>query len=94
MASRLTAKIRRSTLLAISDLGRSIMSSEQLFMSQAVKNELGYHFTCVEDGASTARYADELGDTHETGNFFVLALRHDPSDLAGTPPNLAFLEEQ
>lgn len=52
----------------------------------AAKNEPGYHFTCVEDGASTVRYADELGDARETDNFFVLALRHDPSDLIGTPP--------
>jgi len=42
------------------------------------------YFTCVEDGASTVRYADEMGYEHETNEFFVLVLRHDPSDV--TPP--------
>lgn len=50
----------------------------------AVKLEFIYHFTCIEDGARIARYTDEIGDTHESDKFFVLALRHDPSDL--TPP--------
>jgi len=54
------------------------------FYVAAVKIEFVYHFTCVEDGARTARYTDEIGDTYETDEFFVLALRHDPSDF--TPP--------
>lgn len=50
----------------------------------AVKIGFIYYFTCIEDGARRAKYTDEIGDTHETDNFLVLALRHDPSDL--TPP--------
>ncbi len=51
----------------------------------AVKDEFGYHFTCVEDGARTARYTDENGVACETDLFFVLALRHDPA-YDSSPP--------
>ncbi len=50
----------------------------------AVKSEYIYYFTCVEGCARTARYTDITGDMHETDEFFVLALRHDPTDV--TPP--------
>lgn len=50
----------------------------------AVRVEQCYHFTCLEDGASSVRYTDEIGDTHITEKFLVLALRYDPSDR--TPP--------
>ncbi len=32
----------------------------------------------------TAVYTDEVGETHTTTEFFVLSLRHDPSDVV--PP--------
>jgi len=50
----------------------------------AVKSEFIYYFTCVEGGARKARYTDITGGVHETDEFFVLALRRDPTDL--TPP--------
>ncbi len=50
----------------------------------AVREGFAHYFTYVEEGASNVRYIDEIGDTHEVDKFFVLALRHDPSDLA--PP--------
>ncbi len=50
----------------------------------AVKFDDGYHFTVVTDGASTVKYADEVGVECETHKFVVLALRYDPSDQ--TPP--------
>ncbi|KLO06379.1 hypothetical protein SCHPADRAFT_895489 [Schizopora paradoxa] len=40
-----------------------------------------WYFTFVEDGASFATYTDEVGQERTTDEFFVLALRHDPSDL-------------
>ncbi|KLO09292.1 hypothetical protein SCHPADRAFT_943742 [Schizopora paradoxa] len=43
-----------------------------------------WYFTCVEEGALSATYTDEIGNTITTHDFFVLALRHNPSDL--TPP--------
>jgi len=43
-----------------------------------------YYLTCVEDGAKFVTYTDEIGDEHVTKIFYVLALRHDPSDA--TPP--------
>lgn len=54
----------------------------------AVKRKFVFYFTCVKDGASTARYTDEIGDTHETNNFVVLVLRHDPTDLMPTYPRI------
>ncbi|KLO06232.1 hypothetical protein SCHPADRAFT_696213 [Schizopora paradoxa] len=43
-----------------------------------------WYLTCVEDGAILARYIDEVGEEKPTEEFFVLALRHDPSDIV--PP--------
>lgn len=39
-----------------------------------------WHFTTVTNGASEATVLDELGKERTTQTFFVLALRHDPSD--------------
>ena len=39
----------------------------------AVKVGSIYHFTNVEDGASSVKYADELGDLHKSHEFLVLA---------------------
>lgn len=49
----------------------------------AIHLEYLWYFTGVEEGAKVAKYNDELGTTHATTKFFVLALRYDPSD---TPP--------
>lgn len=54
----------------------------------AVKTEIGYHFTFVQDGASSVTYADEIGDRHEADEFFVLALRHDPTELPPPYPSI------
>ncbi len=35
----------------------------------------------MKDGASTAVYSDEVGASRIADEFFVLALRHDPSDF-------------
>lgn len=43
-----------------------------------------WYFTCVEEGACQVTYTDEVGDVQTTHDFFVLALRHNPSDT--TPP--------
>ncbi len=56
---------------------------EELYVAAAKVDDI-YYFTCVEDGAKSARYTDEIGDVQETEEFFVLALRYDPSDA--TPP--------
>ncbi|KLO05453.1 hypothetical protein SCHPADRAFT_1002900 [Schizopora paradoxa] len=40
-----------------------------------------WYFTTVEDGADLATYVDEVGEEHMSDMFFVLALRHDPSDV-------------
>ncbi len=53
---------------------------EPLYVA-AVRLDHLWHFTTVEDSASTAVYTDEVGETHTANNFFVLALRHDPSDF-------------
>ncbi|KLO07883.1 hypothetical protein SCHPADRAFT_944891 [Schizopora paradoxa] len=45
-----------------------------------------WYFTTIMNGATEASYVDELGDTHTTLNFFVLALRHDPSYLRSPYP--------
>ncbi len=62
-------------------------SSENPLYVAAVRLEFLCYFAPVAEGASTLTYQDELGDEHVSHDFFVLALRHDPSDLAGTPPN-------
>ncbi len=56
----------------------------QLLYVAAARLEHVWHFTTVRDGASTAVYTDEVGETYTTNRFFVLALRHDPCDFA--PP--------
>jgi len=56
---------------------------EELYVA-AAKVDSTYYFTCVEGGAESVTYTDEVGDQHGTDNFFVLALRYDPSDV--TPP--------
>jgi len=55
-------------------------TDEPLYVA-AVRLEFLWHFTTVKDGASIVYYSDEVGETHTTNEFFVLALRHDPSDL-------------
>ncbi len=52
----------------------------------AVRLEFLWYFTTVKDGASTAVYSDELGEIHTAKKFFVLALRHNPSDLPAPYP--------
>ncbi|KLO18438.1 hypothetical protein SCHPADRAFT_118115 [Schizopora paradoxa] len=42
----------------------------------AVKIGPKYHFTCVQDGASSVKYSDELGDEYESHEFLVLAERN------------------
>ncbi|KLO09051.1 hypothetical protein SCHPADRAFT_1000526 [Schizopora paradoxa] len=44
-----------------------------------------WHFTTVTNDAAEATYIDEVGDVHTVQTFFVLALRHDPTDLR--PPH-------
>jgi len=58
-------------------------SGEPLYVA-AVRLELLWHFTTVRDGAFLVYYSDEVGETHIADEFFVLALRHDPSDFS--PP--------
>lgn len=50
----------------------------------AVRSGDIWYFTHVQEGASSATYTDEVGDVQTTHDFFVLALRHNPSDM--TPP--------
>ncbi|KLO08593.1 hypothetical protein SCHPADRAFT_893747 [Schizopora paradoxa] len=40
-----------------------------------------WYFTTVKDGAPSVTYTDEVGEDHVTNVFFVLVLRHDPTDL-------------
>ncbi|KLO18774.1 hypothetical protein SCHPADRAFT_993229 [Schizopora paradoxa] len=49
-----------------------------------VKDEVAYHFTCVEEYAKSATYKDEDGTEHVVSEFEVLVLRYNPSDM--TPP--------
>ncbi|KLO06488.1 hypothetical protein SCHPADRAFT_946058 [Schizopora paradoxa] len=49
-----------------------------------VRFEDNWYFTCVEEGALRVTYTDEVGDVKNMHDFFVLALRHNPSDIA--PP--------
>lgn len=47
----------------------------------AVKVDHVYHFTCVEDGDSVARFKDEVGEERESCTFFVLAeIRSDEAE--------------
>ncbi|KLO09826.1 hypothetical protein SCHPADRAFT_892831 [Schizopora paradoxa] len=39
-----------------------------------------WYFTTVKDGASSAKYMNEIGEEQISQDFFVLALRHDPVD--------------
>lgn len=55
-------------------------TGEPLYVA-AVCLEFLWYFTTVKDGQSTAVYSDEVGKTHIANEFFVLALRHNPSDL-------------
>lgn len=48
------------------------------------REEDPWYFTCVVEGASNVTYIDEIGEVKRTDRFFVLALRHDPSDVV--PP--------
>jgi len=52
----------------------------------AIRLELLWYFTCVKDGASTATYTDEIGESHITHKFFVLALRYDPDSFTSPYP--------
>ncbi|KLO08733.1 hypothetical protein SCHPADRAFT_1000735 [Schizopora paradoxa] len=45
------------------------------------KPDLPWYFTTVKNGASSATYTNELGEEHVATEFFVLVLRHDPTDL-------------
>ncbi len=54
----------------------------------AIKHKFVCYFTCVKNGTWTAKYTDEVGDTHESKEFFVLALCHDPSDLKPPYPRI------
>ncbi|KLO09169.1 hypothetical protein SCHPADRAFT_578078 [Schizopora paradoxa] len=47
----------------------------------AVRVEWLWYFTTAMDGASSVRYTDEVGDEREADDFFVLALRYEPSDI-------------
>jgi len=58
-------------------------SGNPLFVA-AVRIEFLCYFAPVAEGASTLTYQDELGDEHVSHGFFVLALRHNPSDIS--PP--------
>jgi len=60
---------------------------EPLYVA-AVRLDHLWHFTTVKDSASTAVYTDEVGETHTANDFFVLALRHDPSDLPPPYPRV------
>ncbi len=60
-------------------------TGEQCFVA-AIRRDLLWHFTTVKDGTSTAVYSDEVGETYTAYNFFVLALRHNPSDLPAPYP--------
>jgi len=55
-------------------------TGEALYIA-AVRLDLLWHFTTVKEGASAAVYSDEIGETHTAEEFFVLGLRHDPSDF-------------
>lgn len=55
-------------------------SGEPLYVAAIRVGEVWY-FTSVTNGAAEATYADELGEVHTVREFFVLALRYDPSDL-------------
>jgi len=64
-------------------------SGESALYVAAVKDEFGYHFTSVQDGARMVRYTDENGDMRGADVFFVLALRHDPGyDLSPPYPRI------
>lgn len=49
-----------------------------------------WYFTCVVEGESSVPYIDEVGDAQTTHDFFVLALRHNPSDLAPPYPRARY----
>ncbi len=61
-------------------------AGESLYVA-AVRAKLLWHFTTVKDGARSAVYADEVGETHTADEFFVLALRHNPSDFPPPYPH-------
>jgi len=56
---------------------------EELYVAAAKVYDV-YYFSYVRDGAWTVTYTDEVGKEHKTDKFFVLVLRHDPSDI--NPP--------
>lgn len=60
-------------------------SGDPLYVA-AICVEYLWYFTCVKDSSSIAIYTDEVGDRHSTHDFFVLALRHNPSDLPSPYP--------
>ncbi|KLO08604.1 hypothetical protein SCHPADRAFT_931694 [Schizopora paradoxa] len=50
-----------------------------------LKPDSPWYFTTIKDGASSVKYTDEDGEEHIKSDFFVLALRHDPTDIPPPP---------
>jgi len=61
---------------------------ESVLYVAAVKINQVYYFTCVEEGAYSVTYTDEFGETHNSRQFLVLTLRHDPSDITQPYPHI------
>ncbi len=62
-------------------------NGEPLYVA-AVRLDLLWHFTTVKEGACTAIYNDDADELNFATEFFVLALRHDPSDFSPPYPRV------
>ncbi|KLO12148.1 hypothetical protein SCHPADRAFT_998369 [Schizopora paradoxa] len=66
--------------------GYEMGTREPLYIAVA-RRKIGspWYFTTVKDGVSLVEYTDEVGEEHVELDFFVLALRHDPTDIQPPP---------
>ncbi|KLO09813.1 hypothetical protein SCHPADRAFT_943344 [Schizopora paradoxa] len=62
--------------------GVDFKTGKELYIA-AVRREVdsAWYFSTISNGASSVTYTDEVGEEHMARTFFVLALRHDPTDL-------------
>ncbi|KLO08595.1 hypothetical protein SCHPADRAFT_944312 [Schizopora paradoxa] len=70
--------------------GYEMGTREPLYVAVVrLRSDSPWHFTTVKDGATSVKYTDEVGEEHIELDFFVLALRHDPTDIP--PPKYSHL---